>query len=254
VRTRRLQADHQVYWPAFADIMTVVVVVLLCAFAATRSTEPVVKPPTNVTNGGNNEGSTKPPAVTQQQFRSEIGTLKHECLRIHLKSYIKDSISVGEDRIVIGLCKASAAEEKGSLDEICSKALGAVTTILADEILPSISERYNLRIDAIYVLATTGPDSPLHELLNDELKDATRTLNSSLRGGTFRILEGSYREGPETGLSGQQGEIKLVLVTPLNLDLSKQIADLWSQNNWTQLDKLRNEEKAKCNPRPTVER
>jgi hypothetical protein len=237
--------------------MTVVVVVLLCSFAATRSTKPVGKPPTTVingTNGGNNDGSAKPPAVTQEQFRSEIGTLKHECLRIHLKSLIKDSIWVGDDRIVIGLCKASAAEDRGSLDAICSNALGAVIPTLADEILPSISERYNLKIDDIYVLATTGPDSPLHELLNDELKNATRTLNSSLRGETFRILEGSYREGPETGLSGQQGEIKLVLVTPLNLDLAKQIADLWSQNNWTQLDKLRNEEKAKCNPRLAVER
>ena len=81
MRSRRNATDEALYWPAFADIMTVTVVVLICTFAAAKKPDTRLIPPNGESSGKvETVGGSDLPVKTRDEFKAAVLRNRMECL------------------------------------------------------------------------------------------------------------------------------------------------------------------------------
>lgn len=225
-RRRALSGDHDVYWPAFADLLTALVVVLLSTFAViSKAPRDAAQRPVSTAEGhGSNEGLPQ----AEWQYESEILMAKRELLLPNLLRVFRGRVARGE-WLEIRLC----AFESGAIseDEIreCRESVRLTAdTIAQSTFLKGIEEKYSVVLAAFYLRARTGSGNPSESAIKTKLSDAKEYFMT--KGG---IVSGRMNEEQYIERGNRRGsEISLVFSGRLRETDHKTIHDHWTQKDW----------------------
>jgi hypothetical protein len=229
----RGNASHPVYWPAFADILTVVIVMLICILAVNQNerARPVPTtapaPPIRTENAGPVKEA---PAATVVEFENKILADRNKCLIAQLRSLLRaGAVESGPAIRVCGFSKNDGGSCRRSLDEI--------VTNLAGHSLRELEAQTGVNVQSVFLQARTGFNSSSAPFAKALLTESHETLRSRVEQSWSSRLAGDHYE--EQGVPERGTELTLVLATRLPAQEMKDINDLWKKEKWNELENER---------------
>jgi len=222
---RRRKQHEQVYWPAFADLLTVLVVVLLTAVATANRPSPPVVPP-----------SPQPPALpkTQTEFENALLGVRQRCILKDLRQSTPFPIrSGGLSAIEIPICSVAENGDRTG----CIDAMRVTTAALASaNLIPRIERERLVVFVSMSLRATGGRHSPIASRLGDELALCVDLLRMSRSGALARVTM-NPEQYIETGPAARPGEMVLAMRLGLPEADRLSINAMWG-NSWDALQQL----------------
>ena len=164
MRSRRDHGNEALYWPAFADIMTVLVVVLLCMFAAigmSPQKPPEPTPPTIRT--GRDPGKTLP------EFEATVLADRRRCVSKELRA---SGGTTFNEAFQLRLCNFKAGSNVPENPNTCMATLENLNeTFTHLPRLELLESRYSVRFGRLYLRASTGLGSAKQTGCRDQQSD-----------------------------------------------------------------------------------
>lgn len=222
----RHRNQHSVYWPAFADILTVVIVVLICTLAI-RDKAPPPPPPLCSTCSPDGEITGNLPK-TIEEFKLEVLANRSRCLNGHLRDRFGPEF-VRPNSSELRIC--SFTGENGTECD-------AATTTLLSSLRANSPESFESG-DAVtltaYFHARTGLNSPSAETAKHSLTAAHDRIRAQASAWSTRLTTPVYQE---EGSASRRSEVGLYLVPRLRKSESEKIAELWRTSKRNDLERL----------------
>jgi hypothetical protein len=230
MRSRSQHSGGAFYWPAFADLMTVLVVVLLCAFAATKKESD--QPP--------GPGPARPPRPpiqqTLEQYKSDVLAGRRSCA---LKAFNKGSDIKFNDPFQIEICSFASGSEPADGPNKCLTFLQKTEDSLTHApSLESFESEYLIRFGRLYLQAITGLGNTDGEILKKRLNETQDYLKTLTTGplGRFELQSPTYLE---RGRASGPSEITFGIKVELEPALKSRIEKLWHDESWPDLLHIR---------------
>jgi hypothetical protein len=232
MRSRSQHSGGAFYWPAFADLMTVLVVVLLCAFAATKKES---DQPHSGDRGTADPARSRIPQ-TLEQYESDILV---GCRRCALQAFNKGSGIKLNDPFQIELCRFASGSELADGPNQCLTALQKTEDSFAHApSLESLESEYLISFGRLYLQANTGLGNTDGEILKKRLNETQDYLKALTTGplGRFELQRPAYLE---QGPASRPSEITFGINVELEPALKRRIGKLWYDERWTDLLDIR---------------
>jgi hypothetical protein len=232
LRYRHTQS-HPVYWPAFADILTVVVVMLMCTLAIHRDGDSPREAQKSAPGNHTTETHTKlvdAPAASVQEFRSDILHRKSVCMTKYLQARLGTvPVRSGPE---IRICTFSADDA-----ETCRQSLNDITSALSKTTLDQLEMNAGVGVSTIFVRVRTGLNSTATTVAKSLLNDAHEAVRLHFDQSWSLHLGNQHYE--EEGDSSRNSDLALAIVTTLRKQEVDLIRDRWDEQDWAALETQR---------------
>jgi hypothetical protein len=232
LRYRHTQS-HPVYWPAFADILTVVIVILMCTLAIHRDGDSLPGGQKSAPGNHTTEIHTKlvdAPAASVTEFRSDILHRKSACVTKYLQARLGTlSVRSGPE---IRICTFSANDA-----QTCRQSLNDVTSALSKTTLDQLEMNAGVDVATVFVRVRTGLNSPATTVAKSLLNDAHEALRLHFDQSWSSHLGNQHYE--EEGDLSRNSDLALAIVTRLRKQDVDFIRDRWDKQDWAALEKQR---------------
>ena len=245
MRSRRSSPSESLYWPAFADIMTVTVVVLICTFAAMKKPlEPPQSSPSGVSGQTGTTGGSDLPVKTPAEFKSVVLKNRMECLLKRRPDLgTKDGSS-----FVSRLCSFPNPTQRSGDVETCLTQFKSVNERLNGGLsLESLEHFYSVKFDRFFIRVDAGLDSADGENLKRQIvgPEYSKYVNAL----HIASLGKSAWEDPEYSARGASNRSTMTfgIAMQLKRELNDRIDKLWRENKAEPINKLLRQSKS-CEP------
>ncbi len=246
MRSRRQYHSEAVYWPAFADIMTVLVVVLLCTFAAIeRSSSRRGEGAAGAHESEYTATSGTPfPGKTFEEYKSAVLENRRHCVLSELR---KEGNNTLNNSFQVKLCTFKANLEGQAHSHECQAALDATGKAFEEsQHFSDLEATYSLQFGPPRLRATTGLSNANGPIIKDQLKEAQAQF-TTLGNGTFSFFKYAPAiEYSEEGPANRDGEMSLIMTTGLSGDLTHKIDQMWKAKDTSGLEEMLDRQSKSC--------
>jgi hypothetical protein len=234
VRSRISNSSDGVYWPAFADVMTVLVVVLLCMFAAVNHQQDASSTKNHEDSDKNSPtGGTDLPSKTREEFKSVVLADRLQCV---LKQR-RDLGVVSNTSLQLTLCTYPSSSKLPESEDACLDNLKVVNNrLMARPTLESIENDLSLQVRSLSLQVNAGLQSEYGEILRKRIVQP-QEYRDVLNGGALRSfpLVSKY----EAQGNSNRSSMALVITMSLNPEVNDKIDAYWKSDQAQLLQSLR---------------